>query len=281
MNENTISPLNTKCELENLGGFGSLRLAYSRDIVQQSSQLSAEIKKIVFVGPTAWVAQFTIDDKLTAELKIDDTIGDSGNTESYSLKATLLIDTERYDFLDWYNKYIRGRRFAVELTNHNNHKICLNPFLITYTYTGRTNFDEPNKYELNFVRAKLISITTATIKVIQRLIIRTVRYPEGTANEVIITLYSNITLENYKFGYSTLQNPETIVFQNDPYSNIIHNLPDGIYYFFAVHRFADKSDYLRAEVKAGVVIIISDSSTPQIITENETTLDEGTFVVPE
>ncbi|MES2517501.1 MAG: hypothetical protein V4585_05315 [Bacteroidota bacterium] len=143
--------------LPNLGGFWRCRLAYSKDIIQQEYQTKTELKRVVFLGnPEKWLVDWRYADRFEGELKIDSSTVDFGTDEKFVFKATLEVDCEPMDFSEWHDKKIRNRRLVLELTNNNEFVRVLNPFTATYTYIGTSGFENLNRYEFTFTRARMI-----------------------------------------------------------------------------------------------------------------------------
>jgi hypothetical protein len=138
-----------------LGGFRRVRIAESRLIYQQDFQTEIELNSIDFWGGENWTASWDLLDKHNGELKIEAKLDDFFN-ENYSFRIFIEVDVLPIDFLKWFRTRIQNRRFAVELLNNNGLKRCLNPFFITYTYSGESSFEKKNRYELAFQRAKMI-----------------------------------------------------------------------------------------------------------------------------
>lgn len=149
-------PLSVCEALPNLGGFWRLRLAYSKDIIQQRYQTDTELTKVTFLNAQNYVSDWQFKDRFLGELKIENTVADFGLDEKFQFKATLEVDCEPTDFKTWYKRKIEFRKLALELTNNNGFVRVLNPFILTYSYVGSANFENLNRYELNFTRVKLV-----------------------------------------------------------------------------------------------------------------------------
>ena len=139
-----------------------------------------------------------------------------------------------------------------------------------------------SRYVLTFKRAKLIATSIYNFDIIKTVTTRTFNYAGVLNNECTIILMDNCDQELFVFGYSEQNNISVVIFQNDPKDNILYNIPDGTYWFFAQNQLIpDLYDSMRVKITAGEIEIIPDSiENPQIITEDETVNDEGT-IVPE
>lgn len=155
MIENQV-PFSVCEDLPNLGGFWRLRLAYSKDIIQQRYQTDTELSEIIFLKSQNYVGDWQYKDRFTGELKIENSMADFGLEEKYSFKAVLEVDCEPTIFRNWYKRTIELRRLALELTNNNGFVRVMNPFVMTYTYIGAANFENLNRYELTFTRVSLV-----------------------------------------------------------------------------------------------------------------------------
>lgn len=273
-----LTPINQCDSLPNVGGFLRLRLAYSKDIIQQELQSDTEIPQIIFASAEKWIADYEINDYFTADLKIEESLADSGSVENYSFKTVHEVDADRVAFRLWYDKNIRNRRFALEISKINDLTICVNPFLITYTYLGKGQFADKYRYELSFTRTKLINNNNHTIKIIDKITSVAKLYVGIASNDVTINVFDNITSSLFNFGYSITNDINTVTYQNDPTNNVLINLVDGSYFFFAVHRSSALYDVVKATITAGDITIILSDYNNQIITENETETFEGDFV---
>lgn len=188
----------------------------------------------------------------------------------------------RDDFFEFWAKQVDGSRFSVELVDMNNYTVVLNPLYITFSYQGASAYSDSNRYELTFIRAKQVEYSLKDLKLIESVSTRTYNYAGVPANEATVNLFAHVSMPLFDFGYSTQNNVDTIIYQNIPASNIINRLADGVYYFFAVNRnFPEFYDVVKATLKAGQIEIINpEFENPQIITDNETTIDEG-IILPE
>ena len=155
MTENPV-PLSVCEDLPNLGGFWRLRLAYSKDIIQQRYQTDTELERISFLKNQHYVEDWQYKHRFSGELKIDNAFTDFGLEEKYAFKAILEVDCEPMIFKTWYKRQIELRRLALELTNNNGFVRVMNPFMMTYSYVGTSNFENLNRYELNFTKVKLV-----------------------------------------------------------------------------------------------------------------------------
>jgi hypothetical protein len=275
----TPSPLYPCETLPQLGGFRRLRLAYSKDIVQQEDQTEVELPSIIFRSIERWIADYVYADKFMGDLKTETSLTDFGMDEKISFKSVHEVDADPRSFKTWFDRSIKGRRFALELTNNNDFVRVLNPFMITYIYVGTGEFQNLNRYELTYTRVRLVEFGQELPKFIERIISRKFNYAGTVTNEVTVMLFSGISMPAFDFGYSLSNDFNTIVYQNTPASNVLHNLVDGTYFFFAVNRAAPQYfDVMQANIAEGEITIIEDFTNPQIITEDETLIDEGTFV---
>lgn len=276
---NPIAYYNTP---ENIGGFSSVRAKYSSEIVQQfdSSSITNEFgichllnDKFLFEFSTKNSSINYSFQKLLSEFAI-----------SEKLSFSIIIENilTRDDFFKFWSKKVQGCRFCLEFIDMNGFSFVINPLNINYTYQGSGVYSDGNRYELTFSRAKQIDYPINAYKIIQKITSINVNYTGVAASEATIILHNEITQSLFDFGYSTQNDVDTIIYQNVPASNIIHQLTDGVYYFFAVNRNCPTLfDYLKATIVAGAVVIIhSESENPQIITENETSIDEG-IIMPE
>jgi hypothetical protein len=282
MLQTTNNPLSYCASLPNFGGFLRLNLMYSKDIVQQQFQSETELNSVVFRRSINTLAQWLYDEQLTAELKFEEILIDFGIETRVPFKATIITDSRPAEFREWWNKYIRGRRVAVHLINSNGYERIINPFIVTYTYVTGTNPSEPNRYELTFNRVRLIEYPTVNEKIIEEIVTEKFNYAGTLNNQVTIKTFADVSMSLFDFGYSDSTDLETVIYQSDPTSNILYNLTDGVYYFFAVNRaFPQLHHFVRADITDGIITIIAeDFDNPQIITENETIDDTG-FVAPE
>lgn len=258
----TTTPLNL-CGLSNIGGCKRLRIAYSKDIVQQENQTETEIKRIIFSSAEKWVMDFDPTDNIVTDVKIEESSSDAGSIDNYNFKTVHETDTDRESFLVWWNKYIRNRRFAVELLNTNDITICINPFTINYIYVGKGEFENKNRYELTFLRAKLIENNNRAMAVIEKITSVARLYLGQPSNDVTINLLAGKSTTLFNFGYSKTSNFDSIIYQNNPSNNILYNIVDGTYYFFAVHKTTSIFDRVRATINGGAITITpeADSTT--------------------
>ena len=278
----TPSPLYLCDSLPSLGGFSRLRLVQSKHIVQQEYQSETEIDSLCFLRTQQYVAEFGYEDNFVGDLKIESSLLDFGTDEKHTLKSIHEVDANPTEFKNWYNQKIKEQRFALELTNNNEFVRVMNPFMITYTYIGPSEFSNLNRYELQYTRVRLVEFPLKDFKVIKQINSRTFIYALQPATEATIILHNDVTESLFDFGYSTQNNIDTIIYQNTPASPTIHQLTDGVYYFFAVNRACTAFyDSVKATIKSGEVIIIEpEFDNPQIITDNETSIDEG-IIMPE
>ena len=152
-----LMPLSVCEALPNLGGFWRLRLAYSQDVIQQRYQTDTELTKvIIFLNSQNYVSDWQYKDKFIGDLKIENSIADFGLDEKYAFKAILEVDCEPTDFKTWFKRKIELRRLVLELENNNGFVRVMNPFMMTYSYMGASNFENLNRYELNFQKVKLV-----------------------------------------------------------------------------------------------------------------------------
>ena len=257
----TLTPL-YRCEsLPFLGGFSRLRFAYSKDILQQELQTETELEQLIFTQLVNWIADFGYADNFSGELKLDAAITDFGVEEKYGFKTIHEVDNSPFQFQKWYNEKIRGRRFALEITNNNGLVRYINPFFITYSYVGASGFEGLNRYELIFTRARLIANLTNSLKVIERITSIARIYLGRKSNDVTVNVFDNITVALFNYGYSNTADISTVVYQNDPTNNVLINIVDGTYYFFAVHRTTPTFyDFVKATIVAGEITIIDQDS---------------------
>jgi hypothetical protein len=282
MIQTTKKPLKFCDSLPQLGGFSRLRIVESRNIVQQEFQTDTELDALCFLRSETFLASFGYADNFMGDLKMESLLVDFGVDEKYGLKSIHEVDAEPAEFKVWYNRNIKGQRFALELTNNNGFVRLMNPFMITYSYIGTSEFSNLNRYELQYSRVRLVEFPLKDFKVIKQINARTINYALVPGTEATIILYEDATPSLFDFGYSTQNEFETIIFQNTPASPVIHQLADGVYYFFAVNRACPAFyDSVQATILAGEVTITEpESINPQIITDNETSIDKG-ITMPE
>lgn len=247
--------------------------------MQQELQTETELEEFIFIMYEKWLGDFSYTDNFSGDLKIDATLNDFGIDEKYAFKSVHEVETNPFAFKNWYNKEIKGRRFALEITGNNGLIRYINPFYITYTYIGQGTFDQSSRYELIFSRTRIIHALVNTLRVIEKITSVVKNYVAIVSNDITINVFPNITVSLFNYGYSLTNDISTVIFQNDPTNNILINLVDGTYFFFAVHRSSSIFDVIQATITSGeITIILSDNN--QIITENETSTDEG-MVMPE
>lgn len=147
------SPKSNQSCPQNIGGFWRFKLAYSAEIVQQEVSTDSELEAIYFAGTERWLADWQHNENVTGELKIEN-LATSPTNET--LKITLEGRIDEAEFKRWFDRYIKGRRLAIEMTNGNGSVRCLNPFFATYTYTASPAFWDVSRYEINFQRTRLV-----------------------------------------------------------------------------------------------------------------------------
>lgn len=276
---NPIAYYNTP---ENIGGFSSVRAKYSSEVIQQfDSSTIINNKGVLHLISENFLFDFSsqhsfvnyLFQQVLTEFSLSKRL-----TFSIIIESILTSD----DFLIFWTKEVEGSRFCVELIDMNNYAIVLNPLHITYSYQGSGSYSDSNRYELTFSRAKQVDYSWKDLKLIKSISTKTYNYAGTPANEATINLYPNIGSPLFDFGFSAQNDIDSITYQTVPASNILNRLADGIYYFFAVNRnFPEFYDVVKATLTAGQIeIIISESENPQIITENETSIDEG-IIMPE
>ena len=277
MTKTTLTPLYRCSSLPLLGGFSRLRIAYSKDVLQQELQTETDLEQIIFVCFENWLADFNYVDDFSGDFQIDASLTDFGVDEKYTFRSIHDVDADPKEFTAWYHKKIKGRRFALEITNNNGFVRCINPFYITYKYIGSVGFDLLNRYELIYSRTRLVNSVVTTLRVIESISSIARMYLGRKSNDITINVFSNITVALFNYGYSLQNDITTVIYQNDPTSNILINIVDGTYYFYAVHRSSSIFDVIKATITAGEITIIEEENS-QIITENETDDFQGNFV---
>lgn len=155
-NNETGTPLFDCESLPKLGGYVRLRLCLSQAIIQQEYQSETELDEIIFLKTEKWLADWRYADRFSAELKIEGMLAEFGFDEKYNFKAIIDVDADSKKFKTWYNRYILGRRVCAELTSANGLIRIMNPFTVGYTHIGGPNFENINRYELTFTRARYL-----------------------------------------------------------------------------------------------------------------------------
>ena len=264
----------------NLGGISSIRLGYSTDIVQQRFQTDTQIDALLWKYQEKYVAGWQ-GQYFEVDVEINDELTEMGFIEGHAITAEIEAFCTEKEFHQWWIKCFRGRRFFLELTNYLGNIRILNPFQIQYRYLGKKNVSEKRVFQLTFIRDRIIINNQDTRKIIRNISSIGKIYLGVKSNDVTINVLSDITASFFNFGYSLNNDLTTVIYQNDPTNNILINVPDGTYYFFAIHQNTAISDVMKASIIAGQIeIIISEIQNPQIITENETSIDEG-IIMPE
>lgn len=267
---------------ENIGGYNSVRAKYSSKVVQQFDSSSIVNNR----GLHHLMDEDFLFDFSTQHSFVNYAFQQVLTEFALSKRLTFSVIIEsiitREDFFDFWAKEVDGSRFCVELVDMNNYIVVLNPLYITFSYQGSSAYSDGNRYELTFSRAKQVEYSLKDLKLIESISTRTYNYVGVAANEATINLFANVGQTLFDFGYSTVNDIDTIIYQSIPASNILNRLQDGIYYFFVVNRnFPEFYDVVKATLTAGQIeIIISESDNPKIITEDETSIDEG-IIMPE
>lgn len=224
------NPFNFCDNRSKIGGFLSLKIAESKNIIQQHSMNIIEMPLAVFLFREEWLAEFGILNKTLADLKLELQITPNGHLQTPSLKFVTEQDISPQDFHSWFQQYIQGRNLVVQLLNNNNLVRTLNPLGMTYNYIGSAEFGQANKYELIFTRAKMIDSVFNPIKDIEQ---KAPVYSEPTMNvkktnvEIVFNDFVDPSLYETKFGATN--NPR----KSKPF-NRISNLLDGTYYIFII-----------------------------------------------
>ncbi|WP_211321186.1 hypothetical protein [Arcicella aurantiaca] len=206
----------------------------------------------------------------------------SDNIQNYdeeTFSITFDAQGSENEFEEFFNREFRRKNICVELTTMNNVVILRNPFTAKYTYLSATTFRDVARHQLTFQRAKFLEYSQK-FKIIKTVTVRTISYIGVVSNECTIVLLPNCSVDLFQYGYGLTEKIADADFQANQSSNVLHNVADGTYYFFARNiQLPTLYDSIRFKVVAGVAIIIDEFYNSQIITENETTPDEGNFVV--
>lgn len=178
---NTLTPIYDNTQLPKIGGFWRLRLAYSKEVVQQLLQTQNELEQCVFFGDENWITNWELADNMSADLKIDYTYNEYRGEEKHSFKAILEVDANPQDFQRWFTKYIKGRKLVVELTNNNGFVRYLNPYYLSYIYTGDGSLSTSAKFELNFTKA---TVSDYEVKLINDIELKHNKYKKNSGEEI-------------------------------------------------------------------------------------------------
>ncbi len=213
-----------------IGGFVSLLICESKNVIQQEAVNTSELPELVFLYKKEWLAEFGVINKTTAELKLELQSGQNGNYQSPQLKFIVEQDISPQAFQEWFQKNIQGRNLVVQLVNNNDIIRTLNPLSMTYNYIGTAEHTQFCRYELVFNRAKMLENTFAPIYDIA---IAPSVYPKNPTrvNKTKITIILNdyVDPDFVSFKFSSINNIDLAT----PF-NRVSNLTDGIYYIFIV-----------------------------------------------
>lgn len=261
---------------ENFGGVFSIEIGYSQDIVQQRLQTSSKIAELIFKTAIQYVAIFQ-GPRFTSDIELSKIFSENGRSESQTIQFEVETSLSCFDFDDEWNENISGRLFFLSITTYTKKQIILNPFLLNAQFIAKGN-SVGNIYRITCVNQRMLDYMNE-FKIISSISVKTKNYAGVIANECTINVFNDISIELFNFGYSTQNQIETITYQNTPSNNVIINLIDGEYYFFAVNSKAPQIyDVMKAIVKAGEITIVEISENQLIIQENETDPFEGDFV---
>lgn len=266
--------------VRNIGGYKSVRIFRSSQIVQQTFQHKSIIKPpLKFLRSFSPLLSLNIM-KFEGGFEVS-TVSD--NSQNFDEEIfTIVFDAQgtENEFSEFFNREFRRQNLCLEMTTMNKVVVIRNPFRAKYNYISATTFKDVARHQLTFERAKFIEYPQK-FKIIKTVNVRTVNYIGTISNECTIVLLPNCDPDLFDYGYATTNKIEDANFQVIKSSNVLHSVVDGLYYFFARNiQIPTIYDSIRFKVVAGVATIIdSDFYNPQIITENETTPDEGNFVV--
>lgn len=211
-----------------IGGFLSLKIAESKNIVQQVSTNTVELPDAIFLYKQEWLAEFGIINKTLAELKLEAQITPNGYLQSPSLKFTTEQDISPQDFQVWFQQNIQGRNLVVQLLNNNELLRTLSPMAMTYTYSGVAEFSQSNKYELVFSRVKMMKNVFNPVKDMplkKSLITRS--NGDKWLTEVNIIFHDFVDSSLYEIKYGETNNPDDALMTSK-----INNYEDGNYFIF-------------------------------------------------
>jgi hypothetical protein len=267
--------------VQNIGGYKSVRIFHSSEIIQQIFQVKSVIKPpLKFLRNFSPV--FSLDIlKFEGGFEVGTVSDNSQNFDEETFSIAFDAQGTENEFSEFFNREFRRQNLCVELTTMNNAVLIRNPFRAKYTYLSAPTFREVARHQLSFERAKFIEYSQK-FKIIKTVSVRTVNYISTISNECTIILLPNCSIDLFNYGYATTQKISDANFQANQSSNVLHNIADGLYYFFARNiQIPTIYDFIRFKVVAGVATIIdSDFYNPQIITEDETLMDEG-ITMPE
>jgi hypothetical protein len=259
-----------------LGGFYSLRLSYSKDILQQAYQSDTQVEAMVFLEGEKYIASWDYAQNFVGDLKIESAIAEFVNNDKFSFKAVLEVDVEPMVFDKWYNQEIRNQRLALELSNNNNFVRVINPFTMDYTYIGNGSFENVNRYELTFQRTRLIEnyldLENNLIDEVGVVCpIFSDGFSDGFERDGVLEPGAYVRLKInapnlYRFGYSLYNDVMTV--SNWQSSYFFKDIPEGPYYFFAENLYN-----AFAPVISKYAIVFCGDFVFEIISMTETILD--------
>lgn len=214
-------------------GIERIRIAYSKDIIAQLWQTQVEIATpVLFANENeAWIADWNTGDFESADLTIQEDKTDAGNSENYSFKLTFETGITQADFKKWYDTKLRKQSVCLVINDLNCNESAFNPFEVTYRYVMPASPSEFNKYELTFVRTRIIAPGDDKIIGVK------VVCGSNKATTLKFDFLSNLATQ-YNAGYSLFNNPDSVAnWQSGELS--FNNVPQGIYFGFAKLKVGD------------------------------------------
>lgn len=224
----------------NLGGYWSLRLFYSADIVQQEFQSDTELDAPVKFKYSEKVISTWLPKQFVLEPTMGIFFDENGFAENHEIK--LIIDARGQEdiFKKWFRKYLQGKRICLELTTMNKVVTLYNPMFATYSYVSASEFSGTATYEITFARTKFLAFDFLPIKNIEVTggkIYQPNNAPAILWSEIAIEFNPGVSLDFVEILIGTTEELEDA----EPCS-LLENRPDGEYWIFAVCK-ADKSIY--------------------------------------
>lgn len=209
----------------NLGGYWSLRICYTADIVQQLLQTDTELAPPAkFLYRENWISSW-LPNQFSLEVQKSLSNSENGFDDTNQIKFTVDAKGQEDIFEDWFRKKLQGRRLCVEVTTGNGIVRLFSPMLASFNYVPATSWGDTAKYEIVFSRAKYI--TPANFLAVEEIQSTAANFEANPGANIKFILKAGADSNLYKYSHGVTDRIE----ESRECKQVLF-LKNGDYYFF-------------------------------------------------